>query len=165
MRLIIILVSVAVLSIIGFIFIKQHVLRVALGTLAASCLLLVCLLGIFIYDMTYKINPVDVSSSPDGAYELSFQQVGQPDWPFGYTHVRLVLQKGKEKVITKSLDIADDGGNASANNWNVKWKDDSVEVSIYGDEQFDVLYTLNFDGTDERKQLDTHYGETDDEFW
>ena len=88
--------------------------------------------------MVYKINPVDVSSSPDGSYELSFQQVGQPDWPFGHTHARLVLQKGKETVITKTLDIADDGGNASANNWNVKWKDDSVEVSIYGDEQYDV---------------------------
>lgn len=155
----IILLLIAISAIIGFIYIKKTALRVILGIIVAISLLL----GGFIYTIHYKINPVDTSTSPDGTYELSFQQVGDPDFPFGYTHARLVLKNGGSTVIKRSFDIADDGANASENNWNVNWKDNSVEVIIYGDEQNDVLYTLNFDGTDDSKQLDTQYGRTEEE--
>lgn len=163
MMMLVILLLIAISAIIGFIYIKKSALRIILGIIAAISLLLACLLGGAIYIMHYKINSVDTSTSPDGTYELSFQQIGDPDWPFGYTHARLVLKNGKEIVLKKSFDIANDGGNASINNWNVNWKDSSVEVIIYGEEQSDVLYILNFDGTDARKQLDTHYGYTEEE--
>ena len=101
--------------------------------------------------------------SPDGTYELSFQQVGDPDWPFGYTHARLVLKNGKRVIIKQSFDIADDGAKASINSWNVNWKDTSVEVVISGTEQDDVLYVLKFDGSVDRKQLDTQYGHIKEE--
>jgi len=128
---------------------RKSVLRVILGIMAA---------GDFIYATRFKINPVDKSTSPDGTYELSFQQVGDPDWPFGYTHARLVLKNGKRVIIKQTFDIADDGANASINSWNVDWKDISVEVIISGTEQDDVLYVLKFDGSVDREQLDTRYG-------
>lgn len=160
---VIILLLIAISAIIGVIYIKKTALRVILGIIATITLLLAFLLGSLIYIMRYKINLVDTSTSPDGTYELLFQQVGDPDFPFGYTHARLILKNGSNTVIKKSFDIADDGTNASKNNWDVSWKDTSVEVVIYGDEQNDVQYILNFDGTDDSKQLDTQYGRTDKE--
>ena len=86
-----------------------------------------------------------------------------PDWPFGYTHARLVLKNGKRVIIKQTFDIADDGAKATINSWNVDWKDTSVEVVISGTEQDDVLYVLKFDGSVDRKQLDTRYGHIKEE--
>ena len=71
---------------------------------------------------------------------LSSLQVGDPDWPFGYTHARLVLKNGKRVIIKQTFDIADDGAKATINSWNVDWKDTSVEVVISGTEQDDVYF-------------------------
>ena len=142
---------------------RKSVLRVILGIMAAIAFVFACLLGDLIYATRFKINPVDKSIAPDGTYELSFQQVGDPDWPFGYTHARLVLKNGKRVIIKQTFDIADDGANASINSWNVDWKDISVEVVISGTEQDDVLYVLKFDGSVDRKQLDTRYGHIKEE--
>ena len=142
---------------------RKSVLRVIFGIMAAIAFVFACLLGDLIYATRFKINPVDKSTSPDGTYELSFQQVGDPDWPFGYTHARLVLKNGKRVIIKQSFDIADDGAKASINSWNVNWKDTSVEVVISGTEQDDVLYVLKFDGSVDRKQLDTQYGHIKEE--
>ena len=35
-----------------------------------------------------------------GKYELLLQQIGDPEWPFGSTHARLVL-KDESGIITK----------------------------------------------------------------
>jgi len=138
---------------------RKSVIRVIFGIMAAIAFFFACLLGVLIYVTRYKINPVDKSTSPDGTYVLSFQQVGDPDWPFGYTHARLVLKNGKRVIIKQTFDIADDGAQATINSWNVDWKDTSVEVVIFGSEQDDVLYVLKFDGSVDRKQLDTRYGD------
>ena len=90
-------------------------LRVIFGIMAAIAIVFACLLGDLIYATRFKINPVDKSTSPNGIYELSFQQVGDPDWTFGYTHARLVLKNGKRVIIKQSFDIADDGAKASIN--------------------------------------------------
>ena len=137
---------------------KKSVLRVIFGIMAAIAFVFASLLGDLIYDTRFKINPVDKSTSPEGTYELSFQQVGDPDWPFGYTHARLVLKNGKYVIIKQTFNIANDGAKATINSWNVDWKDTSVEVIISGTEQADVLYVLKFDGSVDRKQLDTRYG-------
>ena len=142
---------------------RKSVLRVIFGIMAAIAFVFACLLGDLIYDTRFKINPVDKSTSPDGTYELSFQQVGDADWPFGYTHARLVLKNGKRVIIKQTFDIADDGAKATINSWNVDWKDTSVEVIISGTEQEDVLYVLKFDGSVDRKQLDTRYGHIKEE--
>ena len=142
---------------------RKSALRVILGIITVITLIFACLLVNFIYVTCYRINPIDTSTSPDGTCELAFQQVGDPEWPFGPTHVRLVLKNGNRIIIKQTFDIADDGAKASINNWDVNWKDTSVEVVISGSEQYDVLYVLNFDGTVDRKQLDTRYGHIKDE--
>lgn len=155
----IILILIAIFALFGCVKIKKPALRVFLGSIAVMALVL----GTFAYVIHYRIRLVDASASPDGAYEILFQQVGDPEFPFGRTHARLVLRKGNRTVIKKSIEIADDGTNASPNNWDVRWEEASVEVMIYGDEQYDVQYTLNFDGTQNSKQLDTQYGRTEQE--
>ncbi|MGI6736165.1 MAG: hypothetical protein ACOX41_02490 [Anaerovoracaceae bacterium] len=58
---------------------RKSVLRITFGIMAAIAFVFACLLGDLIYATRFKINPVDKSTSPDGTYELSFQQVGDPD--------------------------------------------------------------------------------------
>ena len=118
-----------------------------------SIILIVFLLfiGRFEYVTRYKITDIDTSVSPNGEYELLYQNVGEPDLPFGYAHVRLVLKKGRETIIKYKFDVADDGGSPTTEQWQVIWKDDRADVLISGEEQPDHLYKLYFNG--ETKEL------------
>ena len=51
------------------------------------------LIGSFVYVTRYQIGDIDVSVSDDGRYEVLYQSVGEPDWPFGYSNARLVLKR------------------------------------------------------------------------
>ena len=55
-------------------------------------------LGYVRYKTRYEAEQISVSTSPDGDYELVIYSVGDPDFPFGAAHGRLVL-KGKEKTV------------------------------------------------------------------
>ena len=116
------------------------------------------LVGSFTYTTRYKIHDVASYTSPDGKYELLFQQVGDPDWPFGHTHARLVLQDEAGTIAKYSFDIADDGANASSDLCQVTWKATQVEAVISGEEQNDNQYILYFNGKTESNQLDTRFG-------
>ena len=111
---------------------------VAAALFAAALLLL----GSFVYVTRYKIADIDVSVSDDGSYEVLYQSVGEPDWPFGASHARLVLKRDGKAVTKFKFDVANDGGTLHADSWRVVWREDSVEVTISGEEQHDVLYTL-----------------------
>ena len=112
------------------------------------------------YNINYKTTDIDVSESPDGAYELHFQQIGEPDWPFGSTHARLVLESNGKTVTTCSFDIANDGKNLSPENWETTWGSDHASATIFGEEQSDYRYNLSLDGEIEELQLDTYNGKT-----
>ena len=107
--------------------------------------------GRFIYVTRYKTNVVASSASPDGQYELLFEQIGEPDWPFGYTHAELVLKDESKTVAKLSFDVANDGGIIDAENWNVTWKESCVEAVISGEEQSDNQFVLYFNGKTESK--------------
>ncbi len=96
----------------------------------------------------------------DGAYELHFQQIGEPDWPFGSTHARLVLESNGKTVTTCSFDIANDGKNLGPENWETIWGNDHASATIFGEEQSDYRYNLRLDGEIEELQLDTYNGKT-----
>lgn len=98
------------------------------------------------YAAKYKISLIDSSVSADGNYELLFQSVGEADWPFGASHARFVLKHNGKDVTEYKFDVANDGKNLCAGNWQVTWRNSSVEVNISGEEQQDVLYSLTFDG-------------------
>lgn len=114
----------------------------------------------FFTNINYKTTDIDVSESPDGAYELHFQQIGEPDWPFGSTHARLVLESNGKTVTTCSFDIANDGKNLGPENWETTWGSDHASATIFGEEQSDYRYNLSLDGEIEELQLDTYNGKT-----
>ena len=84
--------------------------------------------------------------SPDGAYALVFEQMGDPAWPFGPADVRLTLKNRNGKRIERvSTQIFNDGG--SADKWNIRsvsWGDDSVIVVLRGAEMEDKEITLAY---------------------
>lgn len=121
----------------------RAVCKIAAGILAA----LLLLVGGFAYVTSYKITDIDSSVSDDGQYELLFQSVGEPDWPFGSSHARLALRHGSRSVTKYKLDVENDGKVLYADNWRVSWEDNCVKVTISAEEQADILYILFFDGT------------------
>ena len=150
---------VTVFSIIGCIEIKKPAIRGFLGILALINIMIVILAGSFTYSTKYKIHEVAYSTSEDGKYVLLFQQVGDPDWPFGHTHARLVLKDDSRTIAKRSFDVANDGANVHSGNCQITWKADCVEAIISGEEQSDTRYTLYFNGKTDFMQLDTPTGE------
>ena len=144
---------IIVFSIIGFIKIRKSAVRGILGIVAAINILIVVLAGSFTYTTRYKIHEVAYSTSQDGRYVLLFQQVGDPDWPFGHTHARLVLKDESGTITKYHFDVANDGANVHSDSWQVTWKENCVEVVISGEEQNDNQYILYFDGKTDSNQL------------
>ena len=72
-----------------------------------ACILVMVVLlplGYVRYKTRYEAEQISVSTSPDGDYELVIYSVGDPDFPFGAAHGRLVL-KGKEKTVAYRLSL------------------------------------------------------------
>lgn len=139
-------------------------MKIAIPTILGSIIFIIALFAILVgsitYVVNYRIHEIDTAVSPDEKYELILQQVGDPDWPFGSTHARVVLKEG-DKIIKKyRFDVYNDGGNIADNSWIVTWYDNSVVWIAYGEEQPDQSYRICFDGTGTvfSKSLDTHYG-------
>ena len=109
----------------------------------------------------YKITEVDTSVSPDEAYKLVLQAVGEADWPFGSASGRLILYEGKSRISKADFELFDDGGCIRSSIWEVTWHEDCVKVILSGDEQLDEQIILYFDGRKEVKQLTDwdRYGE------
>jgi len=78
-------------------------------------------------------------NSPDGEYSLVFEQMGDPQWPFGPTDVRLTLKNHNGKTIGRiSTQVFDDGTNASEYNIaSISWNDDAVVVVLSASEMED----------------------------
>ena len=131
--------------------IKKSSVRLILGAFVVFSFITAIIAGHFIYVTRYKTNVVASSASPDGQYELLFQQIGEPDWPFGYTHAGLVLKDESKTVAKLSFDVANDGGIIDAENWNVTWKESYVEAVISGEEQNDNQFILYFNGKTDSK--------------
>ena len=110
----------------------------------SAVFLTVC--GCFTYVTEYRITEIDTSCSPDGRYELVFQAVGEPDFPFGRSHARLVLKEGERITAKYRFDVANDGKTLWPENWSVEWREDCVQAVISGEEQEDVCYTIPLDG-------------------
>lgn len=135
---------------------KKHTVgKIILGGLILIATLVLIIVCGIIYITRYKIHNIDSKSSPDGLHEIMLQQVGDPDFPFGYTHARIILKNESDTITKYKFDVANDGGNISENAWHVIWQDDYVEIIVVGEEQYDQQYDLYYDGSVETKQLDT----------
>ncbi len=131
----------------------MKIMKFVLGFVAAIFIIIAVFWGSFVYVSNYKITKADTTVSPDGTYELVLQAVGEADFPFGSASGRLVFYEGKSRMSKADFELFDDGGSIRSSIWEVTWHEDSVEVILSGDEQFDEQIILYFDGKKERKQL------------
>lgn len=85
-------------------------------------------------------------SSPDGEYSLIFEQMGDPQWPFGPTDVRLTLKNDDGKIIDRvSTQINDDGANASKHNIeSISWNDNVVIIVLGASEMIDKEISIPY---------------------
>lgn len=89
---------------------------------------------------------IETYNSPDGEYSLIFEQMGEPEWPFGATDVRLTLKKRDGKIIERvSAKLSDDGANASERNIvSISWNDDEVIVILRASEMEDKEVSIAY---------------------
>lgn len=129
----------------------------------AGILVMVALLplGYVRYKTRYEAEQISVSTSPDGDYELVIYSVGEPDFPFGPAHGRLVLKDKEKTVAYMPFEVANDGARFYGNDLETTWYIDRVEVVVSGSEQHDELMTLRFDGQTSSRRLTTRYGKED----
>ncbi len=128
------------------------------GIVLSVLIILGSAFGSILYITGYKTERVDVQQSPDYVYEVELQSVGEPDWPFGSAHGRLLLSENGTLISKRNIKIANDGSSFSKNAWNVTWQSDYVEIVLFGEEQYDELVRLYFNGQVESTRLETHYG-------
>ena len=109
----------------------------------------VILIGTFALWWNGAFNKLDfknIASYENNGYTLFFQQLGDPQWPFGSTDVRLLLKNQQGKVISKyDTSIQDDGANAGERNIaSVEWFEDRVIVILCASEMKDREITFSF---------------------
>lgn len=93
-----------------------------------------------------KLDVRDIVSYEENGYTLIFQQLGEPQWSFGSTAVRLLLKDQQGKILKKyDTSISDDGANAGERNIaSVEWYEDKVIVILCASEMEDREITLHF---------------------
>ncbi|MBP3313482.1 MAG: hypothetical protein J6K84_02360 [Oscillospiraceae bacterium] len=94
------------------------------------------------------IQPKEIKTyhGPEGKYSLVFEQMGDPQWPFGPTDVRLTLKDHNGKIIERvSTQLFDDGANAGEHNIaSISWDDDVVTVVLRASEMEDKKVSLGY---------------------
>ena len=118
-------------------------------SIAVAFIIGVYLLIVALWEGAFNfMNPKEISTydSPDGKYLLVFEQMGDPEWPFGPTEVRLTLKNDDGKVIERvSVELQDDGANASEHNIvSVSWNDGAVIVILRASEMEDKEISIAY---------------------
>lgn len=124
---------------------KKNIVKILLVIL----LITISIFGYIKYKKSYSKNLVETSLSDDGSYILNIYMIGEADFPYGKTHCHFNLTRYSIEVSEVSFDIADDGANATEDNFNITWNDEYVSIIVSGSEQENVTYNLYFDGTTE----------------
>lgn len=85
-------------------------------------------------------------NSPDGEYSLVFEQIGDPQWPFGPTDVRLTLKNHDGVILERvSAQLSADGANAGEGNIaSISWNDDAVIVVLRASEMKDKEVSIAY---------------------
>ena len=83
----------------------------------------------------------------NGQYVVELQATSSPDWPFGSQDGRIVLKdNNNKKICSVDFSLSNDGKSMCESNWNVEWSEESVVITIMGEEQPDALYRLYYNG-------------------
>lgn len=118
---------------------KNKIVLIILSTLFV---IVIAFIGTFVLWWNGAFNKLDIrniTSYENNGYTLTFQQLGEPQWSFGPTYVRLLLKDQQGKIIKKyDTSISDDGVDAGEHNVaSVEWFDDKVIVVLQASEMED----------------------------
>ena len=125
---------------------KNKIVLIILSTLFV---IVIAFIGAFVLWWNGAFNKFDVRdivSYEENGYTLTFQQLGEPQWSFGPTYVRLLLKDQQGKIIKKyDTSISDDGVDAGEHNVaSVEWFDDKVVVVFQASEMEDREIIIPF---------------------
>jgi hypothetical protein len=126
----------------------KKIIKTIIGTVLVLAAMILLLLLLFKYEMSWKITNVGVEESPDKRYSVLFQAVGEADWPFGYSHAKVTVKDGEKTIESFREDIADDGGQFRPDNYSVEWMKYGVVITFMGSEQPDREREIFYDGRD-----------------
>lgn len=117
-----------------------------------ACLITFAALILHIAAIPFLIEIVDhiprtMDTQTNGQYVVELQATSSPDWPFGSQDGRIVLKdNNNKKICSVDFSLSNDGKSMCESNWEVDWSDESVIVTIMGEEQPDALYRLCYNG-------------------
>lgn len=115
------------------------------GIFKSIFIIIIIFILIFVYITQFRITDVAEYINEKNKYKILFQAVGEPEWPFGRTKVKVTLVNSNNiKIKSFNEYISDDGAVASKYNINVNWYDDYVEVTLKGEEQEDDIHILKY---------------------
>lgn len=123
----------------------KKIWKIILGLFITFFIIIIALIAIFVYITKIRITDVAEFANEENTYKIIFQAVGEPEWPFGRTKVKVTLINSNNKKI-KSFEehINDDGAVARKENIKVNWYDDYVEITLIGGEQKDDIHQLKY---------------------
>lgn len=123
----------------------KKIWKIILGLFITFFIIIIALITIFVYITKIRITDVAEFANEENKYKIIFQAVGEPEWPFGRTKVKVTLINSNNKKI-KSFEeyISDDGAVARKENIKVNWYDDYVEITLIGGEQKDDIHQLKY---------------------
>ena len=123
----------------------RKVIKIILIIVATIFVILGIFISCYIYITTIKVTNVSEYTNPTNKYTILFQAVGEPEWPFGKTKVKItLLDDNKKEIESFTYHISDDGAMAREENIDVKWFENYVEVTLSGSEQDDDIYKMYF---------------------
>ena len=125
---------------------KNKIVLIILSTLFV---IVIAFIGTFVLWWNGAFNKFDVRdivSYEENGYTLTFQQLGEPQWSFGPTYVRLLLKDQQGKILKEyDTSISDDGADAGEHNIaSVEWFDDKVIVVLQASEMEDREIIIPF---------------------
>lgn len=122
---------------------KKLIKRALIGTGAA--LFLVGILAIFfLYQIRWKGTEAGKAQREAGRHQVTFQMIGEPEWPFGRTKIRALVRDTQKSKADQEINtyIHNGGGAFREGNWKVEWQGDAVEITLMGSEQADEVFPL-----------------------
>ncbi len=127
---------------------KKRIIPV-LHAIEILILLLVMLIGCYVFVTKYKATELCRESSPDEKFFVLVQEIGEPGFPFGSDRIEVTLfEKRSEEypfkpfyMVSFTADIPTDGTKAG---YRVEWLDDGVQVVLRGEKGREYYYILPF---------------------
>lgn len=110
--------------------------------------LILILAGSLWYVTECKCTDIDTQISPDERCQLTLQMKGEPEWPFGSTHGRIIVRYDDQVIRKIEITIYDDGATLRKENWSVVWGAAGAQVTLMGSEQDDQILQIMYDGTE-----------------